>query len=124
MGRPNKEFNKEIFEKLCAMMCSEDEICSFFNTTDKTIAKWCKRTYGMCFSDCLKRFGATGKISLRRAQFKSAIDKGNVTMQIWLGKQWLAQTDKIDNTIDISEETEDALSVSLRELAKKIDNDQ
>lgn len=45
-------------------------------------------------------------------------------MQIWLGKQWLAQTDKIDNTIDISEETEDALSVSLRELAKKIDNDQ
>ena len=35
----------------------------------------------------------TGKASLRRLQFKNATD-GNATMQIWLGKQWLDQTDK------------------------------
>lgn len=34
-----------------------------------------------------------GKASLRRMQFKSAED-GNVTMQIWLGKQMLGQRDK------------------------------
>ena len=32
------------------------------------------------------------KISLRRMQFKSA-EGGNVTMQIWLGKQLLGQRD-------------------------------
>jgi hypothetical protein len=37
--------------------------------------------------------GDTGKASLRRAQYKNAMD-GSATMQIWLGKQWLDQTDK------------------------------
>lgn len=40
----------------------------------------------------------TGKASLRRAQFKNATE-GNATMQIWLGKQWLDQTDKNDTTL-------------------------
>jgi len=35
-----------------------------------------------------------GKASLRRMQHKSA-EAGNTTMQIWLGKQWLAQKDGI-----------------------------
>ena len=49
----------------------------------------------------------TGKISLRRWQFKSA-EAGNVTMQIWLGKQYLGQREQIetdnknDNTININ----------------------
>jgi hypothetical protein len=35
----------------------------------------------------------TGKASLRRMQFKAAED-GNVTMLIWLGKQFLGQKDQ------------------------------
>lgn len=34
-----------------------------------------------------------GRASLRRMQFQSA-QKGNITMQIWLGKQYLGQSDK------------------------------
>ena len=34
-----------------------------------------------------------GRASLRRMQFKNA-QAGNVTMQIWLGKQYLGQQDK------------------------------
>lgn len=37
-----------------------------------------------------------GKISLRRAQFQRALG-GSDTMQIWLGKQWLGQADKIEH---------------------------
>lgn len=39
-----------------------------------------------------------GKASLRRHQYKLA-EQGHATMQIRLGKQWLDQTDKIDNTL-------------------------
>jgi hypothetical protein len=41
----------------------------------------------------------SGKASLRRMQFKNA-QAGNVTMQIWLGKQYLGQKDKqeVENT--------------------------
>lgn len=40
-----------------------------------------------------------GRASLRRMQFKNA-QAGNVTMQIWLGKQYLGQKDKqeVENT--------------------------
>jgi len=61
-----------------------------------------------------------GKQSLRRAQFKNALE-GNATMQIWLGKQLLGQRDQIDQTrttkVDLSGltmEQLDALETLLR----------
>ncbi len=93
-GRKNKEFDKESFQSLLELQCTQSEVCRFFNTTDKTLSKWCKRTYGMDFSECLKKFGANGRISLRRKQWKLA-DR-SATMAIWLGKQYLGQKDVVE----------------------------
>ena len=41
---------------------------------------------------------SAGKASLRRLQFKNA-ESGHAAMQIWLGKQLLEQTDKVDSTL-------------------------
>lgn len=82
------------------MQCTMEEICSFFEITDKTLTKWCKRTYGMSFSETYKNKSAGGKISLRRAQFKLA--EKSATMAIFLGKQYLGQTDKIEGAFDLS----------------------
>ena len=40
-----------------------------------------------------------GKSSLRKLQWKTALS-GNATMMIWLGKQYLGQTDKLDSNIN------------------------
>lgn len=90
-GRPRREFNQAEFERLLAIQCTQSEICSVFGTTEKTLSVWCKRTYNLDFSQCYKKFGDKGKISLRRAQFKLA--QKNATMAIWLGKQYLGQRD-------------------------------
>lgn len=95
MARHLKEFDRNTFESLCGLWCTEAEICEFLGTTDKTLNKWLKRTYKMDFSEAYKRFSAKGNISLRRAQYESAINRGNVTMQIWLGKQNLGQSDEM-----------------------------
>jgi len=47
------------------------------------------------FLSAVEKGAATGRTSLRQAQFKLAL-AGNATMQIWLGKQLLGQTDKTD----------------------------
>jgi hypothetical protein len=39
-----------------------------------------------------------GTRSLRRLQYEAA-KTGNVTMQIWLGKQWLGQKDRTETDI-------------------------
>lgn len=98
-GRPKKEFSKEVFEGLCAIMCTEDEICGVFRTTDKTLSRWCERNYGMGFSDTYKVYSANGKMSLRKWQFNLA--KKSAAMAIFLGKNYLGQRDAVeyeDNT--------------------------
>ena len=92
-GRPAKDFDRELFEQLCAIMCTEEEICSIFETTDKTLVNWCQRTYGMNFSEAQKRYSARGKMSLRRYQFKLA--QKSAAMAIFLGKNYLGQKDNI-----------------------------
>ena len=90
---------KDEFEKLCGMWCTEKEIASFFEVDEDTINTWCKKTYGMTFSDTYKTKSTKGNVSLRQAQFKSAM-KGSVPMQIWLGKQQLGQKDTIETSFE------------------------
>lgn len=96
-GRPRKELDKSIFEELCHIQCTRDEICSVLSVEDDTLNSWCKRTYGEGFSACYKKYSEGGKRSLRRMQW--ALAEKNPAMAIWLGKQYLNQSDKIDNNV-------------------------
>lgn len=97
MARPRIEIDEENFKKLCGLQCTLAEIASFFNCSEDTIENWCKRTLKMSFSDAFKKHSAAGKMSLRRYQFKMA--EHNCAMAIFLGKNWLGQSDKIEQTI-------------------------
>lgn len=91
MARPKKKLDIKDFEKLCAIQCTQDEICGWFNVTDKTLTRWCMDTYGMSFSDVFKLKRGRGKIALRRMQFQLA--EKSASMAIFLGKNYLGQTD-------------------------------
>lgn len=94
MARPQKEIDAEQFEKLCALQCTLGEIASWFKCSEDTIERWCQREYEMGFAEAFKVYSADGKISLRRFQFKQA--EKSYAMAIWLGKQWLGQSDKME----------------------------
>lgn len=91
--------DKKIFENLCFLQCTESEIAGVFDVDEDTLETWIKKTYNMRFSEVFKRKSASGKMSVRRAQFRLA--ENNATMAIWLGKQYLGQTDKVENQVDI-----------------------
>ena len=86
-----KERFKAQFEGLCRIQCTEEEICGVLNCDDATLRRWCKTVYGRTFADVYKEKRQGGKASLRRQQFKIA--ETNATMSIWLGKQYLGQSD-------------------------------
>ena len=102
MGRPKKEIKQDVFEKLCALFCTEEEIADFFECTIDTINNWCKKTYGETFSDVYSKKKVGGKISLRRSQIRLA--EKSAAMAIFLGKNYLGQKD------DYTETNEDMLS--------------
>ncbi|HCH92378.1 MAG TPA: hypothetical protein DE061_01605 [Clostridiales bacterium] len=101
MGRPRIEINKEEFEKLCALLCSEEEIASWFDVSVDTLCRWCKREYGVTFAEIYKTKSEKGRIALRRYQFKLA--EKYPAMAIFLGKQYLGQRDNVDNAEGVDE---------------------
>ena len=104
MGRPRIDISQDLFESLCRIHCTLSEIAGVVGCSEDTIERWCKRTYkdedhkGMSFADVYKKYSATGNMSLRRWQFRSA-ENGSVAMQIWLGKQYLGQKEVQDISI-------------------------
>lgn len=115
MARPRKEINQKEFEKLCGMQCTKSEICAWFDTTEKTLESWCKRTYKEGFSQVFSQKRERGKISLRRSQWQLA--ERSATMAIFLGKQFLGQRDNVDVTVS------DAKGIALEELEKMVIGD-
>lgn len=113
-GRPQKLIDQDNFEKLCELQCTLEEITGFFRVSDKTLENWCKQTYGLNFSEIFKQKRQAGKISLRRAQFQLA--KKNAAMAIFLGKNYLGQTDK-DNWQRQQDEKALALKEKVIEMA-------
>ena len=114
MARPTIEIKQEQFESLCNLQCTLDEIAGFFKCSSDTVERWCKKTYNGSFAECYKKYSQNGRISLRREQWKLA-QKGNASMLIWLGKQWLGQTDKVEATTSFEDLT------PLAELIKRKD---
>lgn len=117
MARPCKEIDIKAFENLCGLQCTKDEICAFFEVTDKTLENWCKRTYKTGFSDVFRQKRGKGKISLRRAQFRLA--GKNASMAIFLGKQYLGQSDHPGG----GEEEDKNNLLSVLQTAEEIDTD-
>lgn len=97
MGRPRIEINWEQFNKLCGLQCTLLEIASYFDCSDDTIERRVKETHGVTFAEYFAQKRGNGKIALRRKQYEAAL-AGNVTLLIWLGKQYLGQSDKQENT--------------------------
>lgn len=94
MARPRKEIDRDEFEKLCALQCTKAEVAGFFNVSEDTIERWCKRTYKESFAVVFANKRSGGKISLRRSQFRLA--ERDSRMAIWLGKQYLEQCEPIE----------------------------
>lgn len=115
MARPRIEIDKDQFIGLCNIQCTLTEIADWFKCSEDTIERWCKRELGSGFAESYKKYSVGGKISLRRYQMKMA--EHNATMAIWLGKQYLGQTDKQE--VAVAVQNDDALKEMEQYFASK-----
>lgn len=80
------KIDKEKVKDLARAFWNNSEIAAFFDVSESTI------THN--FQEIISKARETGKGRLKHAQLKAALN-GNVTMLIWLGKQYLGQSEKI-----------------------------
>jgi hypothetical protein len=94
-GRPPKmELNDDTLQKIAALrkiQCTEEEAASVLGVSQPTFSRFLNKHKKA--SEAWDHGVNAGKVSLRRMQYKLA-EKGNATMLIWLGKQYLGQKDQ------------------------------
>jgi len=92
MSRLKKEFDIKVFESLCLIQCTKEDICTMFDCDPKTLTRWCVDTYQQGFKEIFDILSIGGKVSLRRTLFNMA--KTKPVIAIWLSKQYLGMSDK------------------------------
>lgn len=92
-GPPQTDIDLTTVEKLAAIGCTLEEIGAVVGLSKRTLIR--RENDDEEFLEAIERGRAQGRMSLRRAQWKSAMGTdlipGNITAQIWLGKQLLGQ---------------------------------
>jgi hypothetical protein len=84
---------KDMIVKLAEIQCTQQEIAHVMGVSVDVI----KKEENL---DLIANGKSQGKVKLRRAQYRKAVDEGNPTLLIWLGKQMLGQSDQVLNTDD------------------------
>src|SRR5690606_24171906 len=86
---------KALIEELCYFGCPHDEIATLLNTTREALMK--------CHRVDMNRAEVRWRVDLRKAQALNAFaNRGNCTMLMWLGKQYLSQ--KEDPQLEIKKD--------------------
>lgn len=89
-GRPRAVIDLEMVERLAHIQCTIEEISGVLKIPEGTLKK--REDFTTTYKSAIK----SGKASLRRMQWKLA--EHSAGMAIWLGKQILGQTEKIEIT--------------------------
>jgi hypothetical protein len=121
IGRPNFEFTPKILDQIKNMasyMCSKAEIGRIIGCSESTINR------NQLAQEAWEQGVALAKHSIRKTQFDIATKLNSSIMAMWLGKVYLGQTDKIQNTddnaplpiYDIIEHDEPKEVIELKEL--------
>ena len=99
MARPRKEIDPDEVRKLARLGATQREIAQWFGVHLHTIEA---RMRDEDFRLAWEEGGAELNLSLRRQQVRVAEEEktssSKVTMLIWLGKQRLGQTDKLEHS--------------------------
>lgn len=81
---------------LAGIQCTYEEIASVCKISKRQFIEHVQRDAEL--RGIIEDGWASGRMSVRRQQFK-LLAEGNVTMAIWLGKQYLGQRDRVDNRV-------------------------
>lgn len=114
-GRPCAVIAWTVVDRLCACMCTKREIAGVIAVSEDTLDRAIKRTFGSNFAAYFEQKSAAARVSLRHRQYEAAM-AGNIGMLIWLGKQWLGQTEKVEQ-VNVS----DPLAELVIEFRKRSD---
>ena len=95
-GRTPAVIDWDTVGKLLEADCKTVDIARQLGVSEMTLYRRCKSDLNVSYVTFSQQKKMLGDNLLRAKQYQTAMS-GNVTMQIWLGKQRLGQTDKLEH---------------------------
>lgn len=112
-----KEVDMEKLAKLAQLPIRAEDIGYVLGVSTDTLSRRIKEAHGCTFAEYLEQKRATIRYNLMAKQFEVAL-KGDKTMLIWLGKQYLGQSDKQD--VKTHDAGSDALAAEVKVLSDEL----
>lgn len=123
MPRRKPKLNYKLIEKLAKLGCTEYEIAFAIGYTPTHFSLL--KSKDKKIEEAIGKGSNHIKISIRRAQLKVALptktSPGNVTMLIWLGKQYLRQSDHLKLSGDEENPLNANINIDISDIDKRID---
>lgn len=88
LGRPRKILDEEQIARFIGKGFTVEWVADYMDVAVSTLYD--------NYSDALRKGKVFRNGCLQAKQYHTAMVKNNVTMQIWLGKQWLKQSEKVE----------------------------
>jgi len=93
MSRTSYNIDYKEVEQLLLAQCKGTEIAAALGIHPDTLYRRVQEDKGMTFTEYARKFKAKGKNNIRVWQYEKA-QAGDGGMQIWLGKNYLEQSDR------------------------------
>ncbi len=133
MSRKKIKIDWQKVDKLLTAGCDGTEAAASIGVHPDTLYKACESEHKMCFSAYKQQKKEKGQSLLKVIRFDKAMN-GDTTMQIWLSKQILGETDRkatdvttngqsLHKAPDLSKLTDEQLAKYI-ELMSILDNEQ
>ena len=102
MARPLKEIDMEALDRLALAQCKDATIAKALGMTPDGFHRRLESDAEL--NRYLRTKKAEGKTKLAQAQYDLAVEDKNPVMLVWLGKQYLDQTDKKESKVEVTTE--------------------
>jgi hypothetical protein len=109
MARPRIEVDYKQAGKLAEIQCTIDEIAHVLGVSSTKLKR--DDEFRAIYDQAREK----GKTSLRRLQWAAA-RRGSTAMLIWLGKQYLGQTDRVESAVTVSRNVRSLTDDELAEI--------
>lgn len=105
-GRPEAVIDWKKVDSMLQAHCTGTGIASLFNIHPETLYRKCEEKFKIGFTEYSTLKKTEGKELLRKKQMDVALS-GEKSLLIWLGKQYLEQSDKLETVMTTVEVPED-----------------
>lgn len=102
-GRPKANIDWKIVDKYLQAQCNSQGIASILGIAEDTLRRRCEIDHNMNYSEYCRLKKESGLEMLRAKQYSTAM-AGDKTMLVWLGKQYLDQSEshRVDSSISVT----------------------